>query len=257
MKFTISALNLALAASSIAETLASHTPLGHGLRASPSHHRRLARERVRVDDDAVGLQNITDRSNHHHSILGKSDSDSGNSNWKLITEAQGDKFFDQFTFWQGGDPTGGSNHFVSKQEAEKKGLISVNKDGNAVITIEKGANIGSRASVHLSSKDTFTGGLFIVKAKHIPVGCGLWPATWLLSANPQPAWPSGGEIDMIEGVHYYEENMLSLHTTSGCWAPAHTVNNILGKVSLSLWRENHTKGFHQRLTTPHCVRSLL
>lgn len=185
---------------------------------------------MRAHHDMAALHNVTDTKRGESSS--SHEGSSSGSDWQLVTSAKGDKFFDQFTFWQGGDPTGGSNHFVSKEEAQQKNLIGVNKDGNAILTIEKGANKGSRASVHLTTKDTFTGGLFIVKAKHIPVGCGMWPATWLLSANPKPAWPSGGEIDIIEGVNYQTQNMLSMHTTPGCWAPEDTVHEILGKFAM-------------------------
>ncbi|CAO1632480.1 unnamed protein product [Sympodiomycopsis kandeliae] len=251
MKITLFALSLALVAASLpSEVDASHTPRGHGLRASLAHHRRILRPKARANgilssgqdngfnkpSDSTfqdsSVSNLTDTKLAERSTSGHGHG-SGKSDWKLITSAQGKNFFDAFTFYQGADPTKGSNHFVSKEEAQQKNLISINKDGNAVLTVQKGSNIGSRASVHITTKDTFTGGLFIVQAKHIPVGCGLWPATWLLSSNPKPSWPSGGEIDIIEGANEMTQNMYSMHTTSGCWAPQHTVDSILGKFAMA------------------------
>jgi hypothetical protein len=31
-----------------------------------------------------------------------------------------------------------------------------------------------------------------------------------------PDWPRGGEIDILEGVHDYERNQATLHTSAGC-----------------------------------------
>ena len=47
----------------------------------------------------------------------------------------------------------------------------------------------------------------------MPAGCGTWPAFWLLG---QATWPSGGEIDIIEGVNSVAANQMTLHTNAGC-----------------------------------------
>ena len=47
---------------------------------------------------------------------------------------------------------------------------------------------------------------------HMPVGCGTWPAFWLLG----PEWPKNGEIDIIEGVNNAGSNQMTLHTSAGC-----------------------------------------
>lgn len=49
-----------------------------------------------------------------------------------------------------------------------------------------------RPSVRISSNKTYNSGLFILDVKHMPFGCGTWPAYWLVGPN----WPSGGEIDV-------------------------------------------------------------
>jgi len=46
----------------------------------------------------------------------------------------------------------------------------------------------------------------------MPTGCGTWPAWWLVGPN----WPSGGEIDIIEGVNKGTVDQSTLHTNAGC-----------------------------------------
>lgn len=40
-----------------------------------------------------------------------------------------------------------------------------------------------RPSVRLISNNTYTHGLFIFDATHMPTGCGTWPAYWLLGQH--------------------------------------------------------------------------
>ena len=53
-----------------------------------------------------------------------------------------------------------------------------------------------RKSVRITTQFTYTGGLVIMDAAHMPQGCGTWPAFW----SNGPNWPSGGEIDIVEGA---------------------------------------------------------
>ena len=52
-----------------------------------------------------------------------------------------------------------------------------------------------RKSVRITTQYTYTGGLVIMDAAHMPAGCGTWPAFW----SNGPNWPAGGEIDIVEG----------------------------------------------------------
>ncbi|KAL1688335.1 concanavalin A-like lectin/glucanase domain-containing protein, partial [Schizophyllum commune] len=69
-----------------------------------------------------------------------------------------------------------------------------------------------RDSVRISSKKSYTQGLFIADIWAMPHGCSVWPAWWTVGPN----WPNGGEIDVLEGVHDQHVNQYTLHTSQGC-----------------------------------------
>jgi hypothetical protein len=71
-----------------------------------------------------------------------------------------------------------------------------------------------RDSVRISSKAAYGDSLVVLDLKHMPTGCGTWPAFW--STSRKGPWPTGGEIDMVEGVHGDTNNQMTLHTLPGC-----------------------------------------
>ena len=99
---------------------------------------------------------------------------------------------------------------------------------------------GPRNSVRLEGLRRFNRGLFIIDLRHMPAGCGTWPAFWL---TDEANWPvngkqfvfrpppstmqisdcSGfvlrgipGEIDIVEGVSYQDTVKTALHATKVC-----------------------------------------
>mmetsp|Transcript_9988 Transcript_9988/g.16584 ORF Transcript_9988/g.16584 Transcript_9988/m.16584 type:complete len:397 (+) Transcript_9988:616-1806(+) len=72
---------------------------------------------------------------------------------------------------------------------------------------------GPRESVRLEGKRRFNRGLFIIDLRHMPAGCGVWPAFWL---TDEANWPVNGEIDIVEGVNYQSVAKTALHTTKEC-----------------------------------------
>jgi hypothetical protein len=71
-----------------------------------------------------------------------------------------------------------------------------------------------RSSVRLTSNDVYTEVLIIGDFTHVPAAiCGTWPAFWTANLHN---WPSGGEIDIMEGVNQDTSNHVALHTTAGC-----------------------------------------
>jgi len=103
--------------------------------------------------------------------------------------------------------------YVNQQTAQSAGLIS-NRNGAVYIgcdTKNKATGRG-RQSVRISTKELWNGGLFVMDLAHMPTGCGTWPAWWTVGPN----WPSGGEIDIIEGVNKGTTDQSTLHTNAGC-----------------------------------------
>ncbi|KAI0757414.1 concanavalin A-like lectin/glucanase domain-containing protein [Daedaleopsis nitida] len=136
------------------------------------------------------------------------------SPWKVAQSWAGDSFFDGWNFINSADVwTHGLAQYVDKGTAQSANLIEINSAGNAIMRVETTSTVsGNRQSIRLESQYTYTGGLVILDAVHMPTGCGTWPAFW----SNGPNWPNGGEIDMVEGVNDYTNNQVTLHTNPGC-----------------------------------------
>ncbi|KAI4637939.1 hypothetical protein J4E83_000757 [Alternaria metachromatica] len=141
--------------------------------------------------------------------------------YELKAEYNASNFFDDgsFRFYNGWDQfTQGMALYVSKEEATSLGLARID-DGKVHLGVdttqvlppqEPGEGYG-RKSVRLEGVQTFDNGLFIADFEHLPSGCGMWPAFWLLhDTGHQEEWYS--EFDIIEGVSMNSRNSLSLHT---------------------------------------------
>jgi len=121
-------------------------------------------------------------------------------------------FFNNFNFETANDPTHGYVNYVDQNTAQSKGYI---KNDTVVYIGCDHSNVASgrgRDSVRLSSKKTWSQGVFIIDLSHMPTGCGTWPAYWTVGPN----WPNGGEVDVIEGVNVMVNDATTLHTNSGC-----------------------------------------
>lgn len=154
------------------------------------------------------------------------------SPWKPIATYSGSTFFDGWTFFTTADPTDGNVQYVSQSTAQSAGLVEINNAGNAVMSVETTPTVQTnRMSVRITTNLTFTQGLVILDAVHMPTGCGTWPGRYRLfrafaSTNDQsyiaafwtngPNWPNGGEIDIVEGVNNYTANQATIHTGVGC-----------------------------------------
>lgn len=99
-------------------------------------------------------------------------------------------FFEQFNFWDAPDPTNGFVQYQNQDNAQDANLINT-ASGSIQMSVDTTQTIsGGRRSVRIESKNTYSSGLFIIDASHMPVGCGTWPAFWMYG----PDWPAGGEI---------------------------------------------------------------
>jgi hypothetical protein len=58
-------------------------------------------------------------------------------------------------------------------------------------------NSRGRDSIRISSYKSYDDSVIVLDLAHMPEGCSTWPAFWTISQTGP--WPSGGEIDIIEG----------------------------------------------------------
>ena len=127
-------------------------------------------------------------------------------------------FFDKFDFFTGPDPTEGYTDYLTYSNATDCGLIkSTNPpswgvdDNNAL----QPSNLAGRPSVRMTSKKLYNHGLFVIDLQHMPDSvCGTWPAFWTFGQTA--AWPTSGEIDIIEYVNKQPNDLMTLHTNAGC-----------------------------------------
>ena len=126
-------------------------------------------------------------------------------------------FFSAFNFFNEPDPTNGMVTYVDRATAATSTLVATAPQASNAIYLGLDSttpNTPKRNSVRLNSQKTYNKGLFVIDLAHMPTGCGVWPAFWLLGSGA--TWPINGEIDIIEGVNNQPNNSMTLHTTAGC-----------------------------------------
>ena len=157
--------------------------------------------------------------------------------YTLIERQEGSNFFDYYTFYEGRDSVGsnGYNMYVGMDKAAELGIVNVTMepdsmdvfgrrrlDDNMRVHINKEPFVhmgtspteeGPRNAIRLEGIRRFNRGLFIIDVRHMPGGCGVWPAFWL---TDEANWPVNGEIDILEGVNYQSVAKTALHSTKGC-----------------------------------------
>eukprot|EP01083_Nonionella_stella_P091655 256315_1 len=153
--------------------------------------------------------------------------------WTLHKRYEGDTFFDDWTFFvsrgkaNDRDPSHGFVNYTDRNYAKQKGYIGysnstgsvyIGADHESIIVNHSSLSYTGRDSVRISTNDVFDGGLFIIQLTHMPQGCATWPSIWFLGNNSTGscAWPTCGEIDLIEGVDQLVTNWVSMHTSQGC-----------------------------------------
>ena len=96
----------------------------------------------------------------------------------------------------------GNNNGWGNQELESytnnPENVSLDGNGNLVITAIKNGNSYTSARIKTQNKFTQAYGRFEARLK-TPYGPGIWPAFWMLGANVgEVTWPQCGEIDIME-----------------------------------------------------------
>ncbi|ORY64620.1 concanavalin A-like lectin/glucanase domain-containing protein, partial [Leucosporidium creatinivorum] len=127
----------------------------------------------------------------------------------------GSTFFDEWTFEAIPDPTNGMVNYVNRTQAQALGLVSTTNNV-AQISIDRNSTLAAgayRNSVRIISDATINvGTLILLDMAHVPYGCSVWGAAWAYGSP----WPTGGEIDIYEGVNNRTFNTYTLHTSPGC-----------------------------------------
>ncbi|KAJ9648403.1 hypothetical protein H2199_001258 [Coniosporium tulheliwenetii] len=168
--------------------------------------------------------------------------------YALVDEYLPTNFFDKFNFYTGPDPTWGHVHYKNRSYAQDNGLINTYSDHIrlGVDTTNRWPIGGQgRPSVRISTNATYQHGLFIADIRHMPFGCGTWPAYWMLGQGLEN-WPAYGEIDIIEGANLQDKNRMTLHTSNNCTIAGNNQNSEL--VTPNCWSQAGGCGVRARTT---------
>ena len=139
----------------------------------------------------------------------------GNDGWKLTWQAEWNEpagtqpSRSTWTYDIGNRTTNGWGNQELQYYTDSPNNVATDGQGNLVIATRKAAagaslpcwNGGNCAytSARITTKGrvTLTTGRLEARIK-VPAGIGLWSAFWMMGANG--AWPTGGEIDVMESV---------------------------------------------------------
>ena len=129
--------------------------------------------------------------------------------YKIVNVHEGPQFFDGFSFYEGADSLGSAGYLTYKDKKDSFDMNIANvttemaKDPfdpsapassrDFVYMSSLPTEKGPRDSVRLEGKTRYDRGLFILDLRHLPTGCGVWPAFWL---TDEDVWPDHGEIDV-------------------------------------------------------------
>lgn len=139
--------------------------------------------------------------------------------YQLTDNHVGEDFLSSFIHQAIADPTHGRVNYVDQGTAVAKNLTYAH--GNTLIlradaTTALNPSGAGRDSVRIRSVKTYTTHVSVFDIRHMPQGCGTWPAAW---ETNEAIWPNGGEVDVLEGVNDQAPNAMTLHTSAGCTMP--------------------------------------
>lgn len=140
--------------------------------------------------------------------------------YSLTDNIVGGNFYDAFTWQAISDPTNGRVKYVDQGTSRSQNLTY--SSGNTfVLRTDYKTYLGSggsgRQSVRIQTKKSYTTHVAVFDVRHMPQGCGTWPAIWETATS---GWPNSGEVDIVEGVNDKAPNAATLHTGAGCSMPA-------------------------------------
>ncbi|TFK73373.1 laminarinase [Pluteus cervinus] len=141
------------------------------------------------------------------------------ASYRQTDSHSGSSFLSAFSYEAIADPTHGRVNYVDAGTASARNLTYASGDRfilRSDYTTKLGSGGAGRNSVRLKSNKQYTTSVMVFNVRHMPQGCGTWPAIWTVGGN----WPNQGEIDILEGVNDQGPNQATLHTNAGCTMPA-------------------------------------
>lgn len=143
------------------------------------------------------------------------------ANWTQTATVRGNDFFNDFEWFTDKDPTQGLVNYQSQADAMAQNLSFVDGDGHFVMRVSTvPVALQGRNSVRITSKNSYSDGVYVLNVTHVPLGCASWPAFWTVTEDIQ-SWPNGGEIDIMENANdQYNGNVVSVHTNTSCTIPS-------------------------------------
>ncbi|EIN04087.1 glycoside hydrolase family 16 protein [Punctularia strigosozonata HHB-11173 SS5] len=152
--------------------------------------------------------------------------------YSRTSNVAGNGFYDFFSFQAIPDPTNGRVNYVDETTARAQNLTFASSDTFILRADDKtvlSASGPGRNSVRLLSNNAYTTHVAVFDLRHMPQGCGTWPAIWEVGPN----WPNEGEVDILEGVNDVGPDQATLHTSAGCTMPS-TQSGHTGYGALSI-----------------------
>ncbi|KAI0762600.1 2 beta-glucan [Fomes fomentarius] len=140
--------------------------------------------------------------------------------YNLKDKFVGQDFLTGFSHQAIADPTHGRVNYVDQQTALAQNLTFAT-DTSFIMRADSFNTLDpagpGRNSVRVRSNNAYTTHVSVFNIRHMPTGCGTWPAAWEVD---EANWPNKGEVDILEGTNDIEPNQLTLHTSANCLQPA-------------------------------------
>ncbi|GAB0142053.1 hypothetical protein EsHS_00002618 [Epichloe bromicola] len=134
--------------------------------------------------------------------------------WYLEDKYDSSNFFDKFVFNTASDPNSGYVTYRNQTDAVELGIASVS-GGEVKLGVDNKSVLSQdspgRSSVRLESHARFDKNLIVARFSHLPESkCSAWPAL-LASWTVGDAWPTDGEVDMLESWNMDSYNKPAYH----------------------------------------------
>ncbi|OCH91949.1 endo-1,3(4)-beta-glucanase-like protein [Obba rivulosa] len=140
--------------------------------------------------------------------------------YNLYQNNVGADFLQNFVWETTANPSGGAVEYTTQSAALAANLSYAYGDTFVMRvddTTTLSASATGRQSVRIKSNEQYTTHAVVFDIRHMPQGCGTWPAIWEVDDTVGVA---NGELDIMEGVNNVSPSYTTLHTGGSCTMPA-------------------------------------